>query len=135
MKREESKAVRIGRGAALAFASCQCLGTVVRTTARLKTSPRYWFDSFEPFLPEDFESFWIGIGTIGILLKSWISFFVDVEWKSNYEAALPENEEVFAGGNGFVDQLTSYLFRARSKVGIAFVLLVGSALVAHELLP
>lgn len=122
-------------GAILAFVSCQCLGTLIRTSARLKSNPEYWFDSFEGFLPEDFESFWIGIGTTGILLKSWLSFWVDMEWKSNYEAALG-NDEVLAGhGEGIVDRLASYLFKAKTRTAICFVLLMGSAAVVHEYLP
>ena len=79
--RQRKIIVRIGQTIGLLFMSIQCLGTLIRTTSRRYMTWRQ--PSMEALTPGDAESFWMCVGSLGILAKSWLSVIVNVDWKSD----------------------------------------------------
>lgn len=86
-RRETRTRVRIVLIVVLLLTSGQCLGTLIRTISRLYLDRYYSRPNMRAFLAEDFESFYLSIGTLGVLIKSWLAFIVNVEWRRDIESA------------------------------------------------
>lgn len=85
MPQESRTALRIFQALTLLLTSSQCLGTLIRTISRMFMGRHP--PTMRGFLAEDFESFFLSIGTLAVLVKSWLAFAVNVEWRSDYENA------------------------------------------------
>lgn len=133
--KDESKTIRAGRGLVLAFASSQCLGTLVKAASRLHGQrDLFWFFLFERFPPADFEAFWMSIGAIGILIKSWMAIFLNTEWKSNYEV-IETVDETLVSEPAAVAVSAALFYRPQTRTALLFVLLIGSAALVDGYLP
>ena len=89
VRRSTKPLSRIGGCLLLLVTTAQCLGTLIRTTSRFSIDGSYYYreSNFQAFLAEDFESFYLSIGLLAVLIKSWLAFILNVEWRSDNERA------------------------------------------------
>lgn len=83
MRKNSRLSSRLLHAILLLVVSSQCIGTLIRTTSRLflESNHRRWY--MGAFLAEDFESFYLGIGALAILAKSWPAWIVNMEWRTD----------------------------------------------------
>lgn len=130
----------------LLLVSSQCIGTLVRTVSRTWLLHGHHYhrrEGFDAFLAEDFESLFLSIGALGVLVKSWLAWFVNMEWKRNeYEdsraidmsSRLPRHRisGIFTEHNASVapSEVVSEIFLAfHSRLILLFALYISSWIV------
>lgn len=82
-RRRSRTYVKIALVLTLLLTTSQSLGTLVRTISRLFIDQFHRGPNMKAFLAEDFESFFLSIGVLAVLIKSWLALAVNAEWRSD----------------------------------------------------